>query len=230
MTLKSTLLLILTLFTATMTQAQKRDSIRVRVFDGSGNEVETTPKVKPVYQDRNYINVNPYLWARGAFVVGYERILHPKHAVVVDLGATYRDFIYEYLKNDDLPDAKVKTGHYVGIAYKFYPKDYDDFDGGFYLSPGFISRAYSMDYKTDDDLESYVDGSYSMTEYSFKLGFTRESGISDDIISDIYFGVGSREVTRHYYEINSATNIAEPTKEVKRVPAVYFGVKIGFTF
>src|SRR5688572_3654554 len=112
--------LILALIATSQSLAQK-DSVRVRVFDGSGEELQRPSKPKIQYDDKNYVNWNIYLLARGAFVLGYERILHPKHAVSVDLGLTYRDFIYEGLKTETLEGGSAETGHYIGVAYKFYP-------------------------------------------------------------------------------------------------------------
>lgn len=223
-------------FLSTSSILAQRDSVRVRVFDSNGQDLQT-PKVKHAYNDQNYFSWNLYLLGRGAFVLGYERVLHPKHSVNVDLGLTYRDFIYEGLKTETLDGGSAKTGHYVSAAYKFYPNEYNDFDGGLYLSPGIINRAYSVTidaeyYDGTDTKTAQVDGSYSMTEYFFKMGYVRESAFFDDLITDIYIGVGSRSVTNHTYEVTSSSGIDEVVtmKETTRVPAFYLGLKIGFTF
>jgi hypothetical protein len=207
------------------------------VFDGSGEELQRPPKVKPVYSDKNYLGWNLYLLGRGAFVLGYERILHPKHALNIDVGLTYRDFIYEGINTETLESGSAKTGHYVAASYKFYPKDYSDFDGGVYLSPGFINRSYSVSYDVTynngvSSRTTKVDGSYSMTEYLFKMGYVRESDWFDDLISDFYIGVGSRSITRNTYDVVSTGNVDKIVTgtTTKRVPALYVGLKIGFTF
>lgn len=228
--------LVLALVATSESSAQK-DSIRVRVFDGSGEELQRPEKPKVQYDDKNFISWNIYLLGRGAFVLGYERILHPKHAVNIDLGLTYRDFIYEGLNTETLEGGTAKTGHYIAAAYKFYPKDYSDFDGGLYLSPGIINRAYSVTidaeyYDGTDYQTAKVDGSYDMTEYFFKMGYVRESAFFDDLIVDVYIGVGSRSTTLQSYELVSDNGVDAIllTEETKRVPALYCGLKLGFTF
>lgn len=216
----------------------QRDSVRVRVFDGTGNELQRPPKVRPAYNDKNYIGWNLYALGRGAFVLGYERILHPKHAINVDLGLTYRDFIYEGINTETLETGSAKTGHYVAAFYKFYPKEYSDFDEGLYLSPGVINRSYSVSYNVDyyngsSTKTAKVDGGYSMTEYLFKMGYVRESYLFDNLIGDMYIGVGSRSITRNTYDVvtdNFGAEKITTAKETKRVPALYLGFKIGFTF
>ena len=71
--------------------------IKVKVFDGSPQQKAESTTNK--YNNKNYININPYLLGRGAFTVGYERLLHFKHSVFVDLGLTYRDFVYEFTQD-----------------------------------------------------------------------------------------------------------------------------------
>lgn len=216
------------------------DSIRVRVFDANGEDLLASNR-KTVPDDKNYVNFNPYLLARGAFVIGYEYVLHPKHSFIVEAGLTYRDFIFEAAHNDniDFGTGKVNLGHYIAANYKFYPKDYNDFDEGFYISPGFISRQYNLSHEVEYyDGNEYriqeVDASYSFTDYSFKMGIVRESWWIDDLITDVYFGVGSRTRVFNEYEIvpNDAASgdHVVVTETTEKIPALYFGVRIGFTF
>jgi hypothetical protein len=219
----------------------QRDSVRVRVFDGTDQPATT---YSSSYDDKNYLRMNLYLIARGAFVLGYERILHEKHALSIDAGFTYRDFIYEFASRNEedfaFEEAQVKVGHYVEVGYKFYPKDYQDFDEAVYLSPGFISRAYNLtqeveytnasgNYATRD-----VDFSYAMNDVFLKLGYVAEGRLLDDLIMDVYAGFGYRQLSSNSYElIESQTgsgDVLQPTTETKNAPAIYLGARIGFTF
>src|SRR5687767_14344637 len=108
----------------------QRDSVRVRVFS-TEQQADDQPVVRRHYEDKNYLRFNPYLLLRGAFTVGYEIILHDKHSLGIDAGLTYRDFVYETLRDDDGEgfgddDAKIELGQYVDVSYKFYPKDYGE--------------------------------------------------------------------------------------------------------
>lgn len=216
----------------------QRDSVRVRVFDGSGEELQRPSKVQASYDDKNFFGWNVYLLGRGAFVLGYERILHPKHGITIDAGLTYRDFIYEGYNDDLFDEAEVKVGHYVAASYKFYPKDYNDFDGGLYLSPAVANRAYSRTntvsyyYNGTNSKTAEVDVGYNVTEYSFRMGYVRESFI-DDLIADFYMGVGGRQITSNSYDVvtdNGGVQRIVATKDTKKLPALYLGFKIGFTF
>jgi len=213
----------------------QRDSIRVRVFDGT--EPATQPAMR--FDENNYISFNTFLIARGAFVVGYEKILHKKHAIALAGGFTFRDFIFEAIELDDFDSDNSKYGlsYYLEAGYKFYPKNYQDFDGGIYISPGFITR----DYKMTTDVEYYNGGDYvtrgintgyNFMDASLKFGYVRESWFLDDVIVDTYFGFGYRSRTINGYEIVDSGSGEElkPIKETEVVPAIYFGAKVGFVF
>lgn len=248
MSIKKSLFCMLTVSLMIVSHANaQRDSIRVRVFDGSGQEFEAaTPKT--ISSDKNYVNFNPYLLLRGAFVIGYEHMLHDKHSLGVEAGLTYRDFVFEFgdaaFEDDDSnkfgrEGVKAEVGRYLSVNYKFYPKDYNDFDGGLYLSPGFISRTYKMNYEVEyyDGLSyryATINGNYSFTDYSFKMGYCRESWFFDDVITDIYFGAGARKRVVNSHEVVQSSLTSDETivrtSETTNVPALYLGIKIGFTF
>jgi hypothetical protein len=210
--------------------------VKVRVFDGTTPEEETTAK-KSIFNDKNLLSINPYLLARGVFTVGYERALHQNHTMLIDIGLTYRDFIYEFSTSDEFlfgeENVKVGIGKFVQVAYKFYPKGTDDFDGGFYLSPALIFRDYKLTetvtYLNGTINESVdLDRNYKMNEYALKFGYCVESWWFDDLIADVYFGVGSRQITRKEYD--EAQNYKLIGELPERKPALYFGVKIGVVF
>jgi hypothetical protein len=212
------------------------NQVKVRVFDGTTPEEESATQQNK-YNSRNFININPYLLARGAFTIGYERALHEKHSISVDVGLTYRDYVYEFATSDDFlfseENVTVEIGHYLHVAYKLYPKGINDFDGGFYVSPLVIFR----DYKLSEDVTYFtgtvdevvrLDRSYKMREYALKFGYCVESWWFDDLIADVYFGVGSRQTTyKEYDEAQNYVLVAEPTE---RKPALYLGVKLGLVF
>jgi|GEM_PF-4227365 len=219
----------------------QRDSIRVRVF--SGTQQLPVPEVNRNYDAKNFIRFNMYLILRGAFTVGYERILSNKHSVAIDAGLTYRDFLYESFIGEDFltdSDTKVGIGNYFEISYKFYPKDYGDFDEAIYISPGFIKRSYDLStdaeyYNGNDYSTENVDVGYGMTEAYLRFGYLRESWIFDNVFMDAYFGIGYREITANSYELmdsplgGGAEQVVR-NRETEGVPALYAGAKIGFTF
>lgn len=207
-------------------------SVKVKVFDGT-----TTPQSDAnKYDAKNYLYINPYLLPRGILSLGYERVLHEKHSILAELGITYRDYIYETANDIDAGffgdnSSKVRVGKYLQVGYKFYPTGIDDFDGGFYISPSFMLRNYNL----TDNIEFYngktyvpamVDMSYSMNELALKFGFCRESWLLNDLISDLYFGVGSRTITSHGYTTTS-NFVLVPTTQIVHKPALYLGVKFG---
>lgn len=188
----------------------------------------------------NYVKFNPYLIARGAFTVGYERSLHPYHSVEINGGVTYRDFIYEFAKLDtdyfNDYETTVKIGYIIDVAYKFYPKTNDYFDGP-YLSPGVLLKKYNIQHEVPYSFTSnskLVDAGYSMKELYLKFGYAYESWFYDDLIIDAYFGFGVRNIRKNDYEIRDATQhrneeILSFTTETN-VPAIYLGLKLGFIF
>jgi hypothetical protein len=218
----------------------QRDSVRVRVFDGSEQPPTT---YSSSYDDKNYLRMNLYLIARGAFVLGYERILHNKHALSIDAGFTYRDFIYEFATNDadfEFEDVQVDVGHYLEIGYKFYPKDYQDFDGTVYLSPGFISRAYNISQEVvynnnaGNNVIRSVDVGYGMNDAFLKLGYVTEGRLLDELIADIYVGFGYRQTKSNSYEVTDNTSGSgqelRTYEKIKNAPSIYLGARIGFSF
>lgn len=212
------------------------DSIRVRVFDGTEQQPTST-----AHYDKNFARLNYYLLARGAVTLGIERILHDRHAVSVDAGLTYRDFIYEIMFDEgefEFEGVDVKVGTYLDLAYKFYPRRYHNFDGEFYLSPGFIARNYNIAQNVtfhDGTISrtQKVDKGYGMREAYLKFGYVNPGLFFDDLILDYYFGFGLRDVQSKGYEIQDAVSGGQrivPTEKVQSLPAIYMGIKIGFAF
>ncbi len=228
-------ILLLILLISSFAFAQQ-DGIKVKVFDADEVKSEYSTKRKGILGDLNYIKINPYLLARGAFTIGYERILHPKHAVEVNAGLTYRDYIYENFEAFDSDyQSTVNVGHIIDFAYKFYPKFYNDFEG-LYLSPGFLIRNYNIEkevYYTYNETK-IVDGGYSMKETYLKFGYVHESWWIDDLILDTYCGIGMRNISSMEHEIIYGVNgkSDEMVNFLKKssVPAIYLGVKIGWSF
>jgi hypothetical protein len=212
-------------------QSQSGESIKVKVFDDSQSYFEPG-KREPIVKDLNYIRFNPYLLLRGAFTLGYERVLSYKHAVAVDAGFTYRDYLYEGLTVMD-DEGSAETGYYADFSYKFYPKGYNNFEGP-YLSPGLITRKYNVTNEVylNNDYQD-IDASYGMTEMYLKFGYVYESWYLDDVVIDFYTGLGLRNISANKYTIESYSNNTEYVKEYtesKQVPAVYLGFKVGIPF
>jgi hypothetical protein len=212
-------------------QSQSGESIKVKVFDDSQSYFEPG-KREPIIKDLNYVRINPYLAIRGAFALGYERVLHYKHAVAVDAGFTYRDFLYEGLADMNF-DGNVQTGYYADFSYKFYPKGYANFEGP-YLSPGLITRSYNItkDVYLNSGYQN-IDVGYNMNEMYLKFGYVYESWYFENVIIDFYTGLGLRNISANKYSIESRTNNTQYIKEFrerKQVPAIYLGFKIGIPF
>jgi hypothetical protein len=241
MYLTKILILSLSVYCITLSSVYaQRDSIRVRVFNAS--ESDYIPKSLAIDQ-QNYVSINPYLLLRGAFTINYEQVLTPRQSIVLAGGLTYRDFIYE-LGNSlddgiDFEGVQAKVGTYYEVAYKFYPKGYDDFDG-FYLSPGIIGRSYSLSKQieytgsTGSNIKNNVNVGYKLNEAFLKFGYVSESWMFDEIITDFYFGVGMRQGTFNTYElIDNSTSSGQyivTGKKGKVSPCVYLGVKIGMSW
>lgn len=210
--------------------------VKVKVFDVDGTEYENNSKNNIQKDDLNYFKLNPYLLFRGAFTLGYERILHSKHGIEINGGFTYRDFIFEGFDGleSEGENVNVKIGYIIDIAYKFYPKHYGNFDGP-YLSPGFLIRQYNTESEVSynySDLK-WVDTGYSMKETYLKFGYVYESFWLDEVIIDAYFGFGLRSYKRNDYEIEYVSNSNDELNTFiteKTVPAIYLGAKIGFVF
>jgi hypothetical protein len=224
-----------------LAQAQS-DSIRVRVFSEPSHDNTEAP----LPEDRNYIAINPWYLARGAFTVAYEEVLQEKHALVVTGGLTYRDFMYEFLGNDfggadegEVEGVTVRIGTLYDIAYKFYPNGYNDFDG-IYVSPGIVGRSYktskTVTYynSSGDEVSADVNTSYKMNEAYIKFGYISESWLIDGMITDIYFGVGMRKIFSHSYELEDNSTgsgqFLSMGNKTKQSPCLYLGVKIGFSW
>jgi hypothetical protein len=211
------------------------DSVRVRIFDGTEQPLPSEANF-----DKNFARLNYYLIARGALTIGIERILHDKHAVTLDAGLTYRDFIYEILFRDDFAfdGVDVKAGTYVEVAYKFYPRRYHNFDGGLYLSPGFITRNYNISsdvnyYDNSNYRSQKVAKDYGMREAYLKFGYVAPGRSYDDLIIDYYVGFGLRYLTSSSYEIRqigSGSQRIVPTEKTESVPAMYIGIRVGLAF
>lgn len=223
-------------FFSLVTQAQD-DQVKVIVVEPDESDAQSREQMNKYAAIKNYVYLNPYLIGRGAFVMGYERMLSPIHALNGEFGLTYRDFIYEGFGEKDISDdAEVAPGKYVSVNYKLYPSQNQDYDGNFYISPGFIHRSYNLtEMVSFNGGEEEAKVGYSMTDLSLKLGYVYESWLFDSgLIVDVYMGFGLRNIKEHTYElINSGSGNFEleaKTDEKKSTSALYLGFKTGFVF
>lgn len=231
-------LLVITLLCPGIITAQQ-DSVEVEVVV---LETETTNKDIEEQQtsyteDRNYVYFNTYLLARGAFVMGYERMLNKAHAVNVEFGLTYRDFVYESFGDEEFIDVNTSTGQFVSLNYKIYPNKNLHYDGEFYISPGFIYRNYNLvelvGYRNGSEfIEEEVDAGYSMTDLSLKLGYVYESRWFSNLIVDAYAGFGLRSLETNDHELveNNNNTVLQRENNTTSVATAYLGAKIGFVF
>lgn len=215
----------------------QQNGVKVKVFDADEVETQNNTQKTPYLGDLNFIKINPYLLLRGAFTVGYERVLHPKHAVEINGGLTYRDFIYEKweLLDSDY-ESTTKIGQIVDLSYKFYPKFYNNFEG-LYVSPGFLARKYNIEKNVDYNYSrssKLIPNGYSMKEMYLKFGYVYESWWFDDLLIDTYCGIGMREIKKQDYEIVDGINGNSETIRTfiskTSLPSIYLGIKMGWSF
>jgi len=214
--------------------SQEGSSIKITVFQPGGLKTEDTLKPPP---STNLVKWNYCVLSRGVFLMNYEFVLNKKFTVEAGAGLTYRDFIYESVKNEFLQEyKKPKINFAVEGAIRFYAKDHYHFEG-VYLSPGISYRKYSFDKQE----ELYGNGNYagysytfypgySFVDMQFKFGYQYESWWIDGVTTDFYIGCAYRNATSKYYEVASLNNnstVISPVTKKESFPQILFGFKLG---
>ncbi len=235
------------LFFSLYAQKSNDSNIKIQVFDNNTTINKSDKKNDADYvDDKNYFSLNFFTIARGNLVLNYERILSSKHAIVFGVGVTYRDIIFEIINNKRLNlfygsgenNLVFKPGYLFEFAYKFYPKYYANFDG-IYLSPfiAFKAHFFENEYQTYNTSNfnygtKTYDGGYNMFESGLKFGIVRESLFFDELITDIYFGIGIRHINYDYMkiDISNQNTSYEPDNLSFSLLTFYGGYKIGLPF
>jgi hypothetical protein len=220
--------------------SQENNTTKITIFQPGGVKAEDVPKPPP---NTNLIKWNYSMLSRGVFLMNYEFVLTDKLTGEAGVGLTYRDFIYETMKNESLLEYRnPKVNFALEAALRFYPKKHDGFEG-IYLSPAISYRKYAF----DKQVELYGNGNYagysstfypgySFVDLQFKFGYQYESWWVDDMITDFYIGFGYRSATSKYYELStvnggySSSTIITPVTKSESYPQPLFGFKLGVAF
>ncbi|MBI2271571.1 MAG: hypothetical protein HYU69_14600 [Bacteroidetes bacterium] len=190
------------------------------------------------FVDRNLVKWNYSLLARGVFLLNYEFYISDKFTGEAGVGLTYRDIVFEMMKEGNFLDYGTPVVHLCGEAgIRFYPKDFDNFEG-IYLSPMVSYRSYSFEKATNNNTVSSgnVNGfkpGYNFLDFQFKFGFQYESLWNLDILGDFYVGFALRNATvSQLVEIqnNNNTTTYQPSTSTTMYPQPLCGFKLGIPF
>lgn len=189
---------------------------------------------------RNLIKWNYSLLTRGVFLMNYEYSFSDKFTVEGGLGLTYRDYIFEWIKQDVFTDYTGAKANFCGeAAIRFYPREHNDFEG-VYLSPVISYRKYSFNnqeerYSTVVGYNSTFLPGYSFLDFQFKFGYQYEGWLSWDVVSEFYIGFAYRNVTFKYYEQQEPAPGSsfsyytyKATTKKESYPHPLLGFKLGF--
>jgi len=219
---------------------QEGGATKITVFQPGGVKEEDVPKPPTL---TNLVKWNYCVATRGVFLMNYEFPLTAKISAEVGLGLTYRDLIYEAMKNDLMIEYQNPNVNFaIEGAFRFYPKGNKGFEG-IYLSPTISYRKYSFDPQVElyggnnySGYNSTFSPGYSFVDAQFKFGYQYESSWIDDVIADFYIGFGFRNVTAKYYELYSTNSSFGSFTDIRAVtktdsyPQPLFGFKLGIAF
>ncbi len=219
-----------------MLYPQQKDSAKVFIYEPfkSGQSLDVKKNIKV---NQNCFKWNWSLLGRGVFAINYERLITSNFSFELGGGLTYRDYMYEAGRGDELfgtgsrSDAKtdkIKLGPYLEGNVRFYPSE-GDLDG-FYLSPFVRYRSYNIENMLDN---KYYNAGYNMTDIGLNIGIQREV-YSSGVLVDSYFGVAYRNrIATMPYSITDYNNTITTVTTVNTntwVPTLTLGFKIGFPF
>jgi hypothetical protein len=204
----------------------------VTVFDADDAEeinVESETVLK------NAVKWNWSLLARGVFMLNYERELKPWVSVEAGLGLCYRDIMFEGMDEFLLQDNVMYSDEATAVIkpavegrVRFYPFQLNDMEG-FYCSLGYLNRNYQTE--TAIEQETY-ETTYQFNESQFLIGWQYESWWLNNILADVYFGVGLRGYETSTYEsqyANGSTDYVRVDDKGSK-PAFYLGFKLSVPF
>jgi len=227
--MKNILIFAFTLVYSLSVYSQKSDSSKVVVYEPfKSTESYDSEDVAAEY--KNCLKWNMSLVGRGIFLINYERPLIDKLTIEAGIGLTYRDYIFELIRDeitytpygDD--NITVETGLAFELGPKFYPNGYSNFDG-VYFQPLYRYRSYKV--FTDND----YDIGYKSTDASFIFGYQYESW-NWDITWDLYFGIAMCKTNYKAYEDDdySYSYTGKIIDETAKRPILLCGFKIGVPF
>jgi hypothetical protein len=210
------------------------------------------------------LSINPSLMVMGMFGLHAEVGLTDKFSLCVGGGITTRDYKYEIFRTSgmfgsgrqnktnftsysSINSSRPAFGKFFDAQLKFFPNGHDDLEG-LYFGPDFRYRNYIEDksiYESTDGRFAIYESveftkavsmplGYSMFDAIFKIGYLNESEIYDNLVGDIYFGLGYSMLKRNVYEevygdsnANYEPTLKFGTQTVDRIIPVW-GISIGY--
>lgn len=154
---------------------------------------------------------------------------------------------FNFASLDESECRRASFGKFFDAQLKFFPNGHDDLEG-LYFGPDFRYRNYNVDksiYESTDGRFAIYESvdftkavskplDYSMFDGIFKIGYLNESQMYDNLVGDIYFGLGYSMLKRNVYENiygnangNYESNLIFSTQTVDRIIPVW-GISIGY--
>jgi hypothetical protein len=195
---------------------------------------------KRTVRDKNFhtvIKINPLLVFNGDIPVYAERRLRDKISVEGSVGFTYQDYFNELVLLDGYENYKryPKPGYSFSGALKYYPSNYTRALDEFYFGPEIRYRRYNSEV---EDLSATPATLSRLVEYrtliDFKMTFGYMAYVADNVLFDIYGGIGIRHrdmvQAKYDYSYSSSTSqvFLESTNDF--IPTLAAGVKFGVAF
>lgn len=220
--------------------SQENGSTKITIFKPEDNK--PTRADIPRQQDLHCLKWNYFALIRGVFLINYEFQLKKKLSAEIGLGLTYRDLIFEATHDSyfNISSYKAKYNFCIEGGVRFYPKDFDSFEG-IYFSPMFSYRRYTLTTATDlyssyqftNTIFSFKPG-YNLVDLQLRFGYQYESFWYLDLLGDFYVGAGMRNATVNYYAgVHNATTGGTDyvsTKKQLQFPQLLCGFKICVPF
>ena len=185
------------------------------------------------------IKINPILLVFGDIPIYFEQKLAKKLTGEVGLGLTYKNYLgdlFDQLEMESIVKTENETGYSFSGALRYYPSAYDALEG-YYFAPEIRHRVYNMRALECENTKINVKQSKTYTD--FKLTFGYAEFVDDNILFDLYCGIG---LGNRYYknEVSGETiyrsypeedeTIISVNDRSKTVPVFSCGIKFGFAF
>jgi hypothetical protein len=191
-------------------------------------------------RDKNFhmaVKINPLLIFNGDIPVYVERRLKDKISVEGSVGFTYQDYFNELILSDGYENYKryAKPGYSASAALRYYPSNYTRALDEFYFGPEIRYRRYNSEV---EDLSANPTTLSRLVEYrtliDFKMTFGYMAYVADNVMFDIYGGIGIRHrdmlQAKYDYSYTSSTSQLSLESTNDFIPTIAAGVKFGIAF
>jgi hypothetical protein len=195
---------------------------------------------KRTVHDKNFhtaVKINPLLIFNGDIPVYVERRLRDKISVEGSVGFTYQDYFNEVILLDGYENYKryPKPGYSFSGALRYYPSNYTRALDEFYFGPEIRYRRYNSEV---EDLSANPATLSRLVEYrtliDFKMTFGYMAYVADNVMFDIYGGIGIRHrdmrQAKYDYSYSSSTSQLSLESTNDFIPTIAAGVKFGIAF